>query len=738
MRAFVTGATGFVGMHLVRELVQRGWSVTALVRDSRKARVLPPGVLTVVGDLGSDEGLQAFQGQFDVVFHLGAAISGDLGYHQRITVEGTRRLLAFARERDAKRFLLVSSLAVYDKSGRRNGEVLTERSPVCETAEAAGPYAWGKLLAEELLARGTHSAAMDWVIARPGLIYGPGHLHFAHLGPKIGPVRLPFGGGSVGLPLVHVDSVVQALITLAEKPGVSGRVFNIVDEEQPSKRRYLRELSQATGRRVWCGGVPAWPLLAAARAVQRLKSWGGGGRFGWLPSISPKKIASRLVECRYDCTAMREAVGWKPAYSLAEGLRASLGPVRVRDAATVERVGIIGAGRMAEFHLRALKAVPGVRVTGILDQSLSAAQAVAERHGIPLATDDAERFYREAQPQVVHVLTPPVSHAPLALEAIDHGCHVLLEKPMVQRVEECDSIIEAARDRGVTVGIDHNYAMDPGVRRARAMIDAGAFGEVVHIDIFWSFDIRRFGHALPKTRSDTTWVMQLPGGLLEDLVPHPLSLAMALANEQMHLDTARVFRSGRHPYPCDDEARLLLRARNFTVAINLTLSAKPDDLLVGIHGTRATVKMDVHNMTFARLSLIKGPKAVARGMCTLRGHMLPLGQTLRNVAMLALGQMEPPASVKHLVVEHYAALRDGRPLPVDGEDGRRIVEIVRQLWPEGMSPAWEADARDRADRSVTEQNILRTSREAGAAQPGFTRVGTLARAGRRPVDGSEV
>jgi predicted dehydrogenase len=553
-----------------------------------------------------------------------------------------------------------------------------------------------------------------------------GHLRFVHLGPKVGPVFFPFGGGGIRLPLVHVQSVAQALIDLAEKPGVSGRIFNIVDDEQPSKRRYIREMGRATGRRAWCAGIPAWPLVAAAKAIERVKSTSDraeGGRFGWLPSISPRKVASRTVECRYDCTALREAVGWRPAYSLPEGLSASLSTPPVRAAAPLERVGIIGAGRMAEFHLRALKAVPGVRVTGILDQNRDSARAIAERYGIELATDDAAEFYRSARPQLVHVLTPPGSHAALAMEAIGRGCHVLLEKPMVERVEECDALIEAARALGLTIGVDHNYAVDPQVRRARTLVDAGAFGELVHIDIFWAFDIRRFGHALPKHKGDTTWVSELSGGLLEDLMPHPLSLAMALANEEVRLDSARIFRSGRHPYQCDDEARLLLRGRTFTVAINLTLSAKPDDLLVNVHGTRATVKMDVHNMTFSRLSLVKGPKAAARGMCTVLGHLKPLGQTVRNVIMVVLGRMQPPASVQHLVVEHYAALREGRPLPVDAEDGRRVVEIVRQLWPEadnGRGP------------------VLRTSRETQDDQPDFTRVGTLASAGNPLAHGSGV
>lgn len=402
----------------------------------------------------------------------------------------------------------------------------------------------------------------------------------------------------------------------------------------------------------------------------------------WLPRISPKKVASRMVECYYGCAALREATGWVPVHNLETGLATSLVPLMVREPVAVDRVGIIGAGRMAEFHLRALKQIAGVQVTGVLDRNLEAARGLAERHGIPLATDDAGEFYEQARPQVVHVLTPPESHARLALEAIGHGCHVLLEKPMVVSEQECERIAEAARSRGVTVGVDHNYALDPRVVRARRLIDSGALGELVHIDVFWGFDIRRFRHVLPANVGETTWAMELPGGLLEDLMPHPLSIALGLVNEEVQLQSCHVFRSGRHPYLCDDEARLLLRGKNYcTISINLTLSAKPDDLLVSVHGSRATVKMDVHNMTLTKLSLMKGPKAVARGIYTVMGNLWPLMQTVRNVVLLALKRAEAPASMTHLVLEHYAALRQGRPLPVDWQDGQQVVQITRRLWP---------------------------------------------------------
>jgi nucleoside-diphosphate-sugar epimerase/predicted dehydrogenase len=678
MRAFVTGATGFVGSHLVRTLRERGDSVVALVRDPRKARALPEGVILHRGDLTDRDTLETIEGPFDAIFHLGAAISGDWNLHNRVTVEGTRNLMRFAVECGLARLVLVSSLAVYEKTHLKRYDTINETSPTFRSLRDGGPYAWGKLEAERLVAEEASQRGVEYVIARPGLIYGEGHIVFAHLGPGAGRLRFPIGGSGVRLPLTHVDSVVDALIKMAEMPGLNGDIFNIVDDEQPTKSAYARALASAGGPRLRTVGISAAPFIAASRAVHRIKT-GGGAK--WLPAPSPEKIRSRSIECRYDCAALRSRVGWRPACSLEEGLARSLHPRPLRAPAAIERIGIIGAGRMADFHINAIKRLPGVRISAVLDTDLRAARAAAERHGIPIATDSADVFFAQGRPQSVHVLTPPRTHAGIALDAVERGCHVFLEKPMVLSTDEADALARAAGQRGVTVGVGHNYATDARIARARGLIASGAIGELVHIDLHWGFDIRRFAHALPGPDGAPTWAMQLPGALLEDILPHPLSIVFSLATEAMEPRAWHAFRSGRLEYTCDDEVRLLLAGRHATASLGISLTSKPDDLHLVIYGTRGTLKLDVNNMILIHSRLTGGPKAVARILALVTGHSAGLFQTARNILLTAARRADPPASIATIVREHYAALGAGRPIPVGLEDGRRAVEIARLLWP---------------------------------------------------------
>ena len=131
------------------------------------------------------------------------------------------------------------------------------------------------------------------------------------------------------------------------------------------------------------------------------------------------------------------------------------------------RVALVGAGYVAAHHLRALKALAFVDVVGICDRDQARARALADKFGVKAVYPDL-RSMAEAKPHVVHVLTPPEFHCPLALEAMDMGCHVFVEKPMAESVEECDRMIARAKEKGVHISVNHSDRFDPVVlRRSR-------------------------------------------------------------------------------------------------------------------------------------------------------------------------------------------------------------------------------------------------------------------------------
>src|SRR5215471_17129507 len=129
------------------------------------------------------------------------------------------------------------------------------------------------------------------------------------------------------------------------------------------------------------------------------------------------------------------------------------------------RVALVGAGYVSAYHIRALQTLPHVSIVGIADVSIERAREMADRFGIPGAFGTLAAM-RELRPEVVHVLTPPSSHATLAIEALEMGCDVFVEKPMAPSVADCDAMIAAAVRTGRTLSVNHSAKDDPIVVRA--------------------------------------------------------------------------------------------------------------------------------------------------------------------------------------------------------------------------------------------------------------------------------
>src|SRR5207237_1313726 len=101
------------------------------------------------------------------------------------------------------------------------------------------------------------------------------------------------------------------------------------------------------------------------------------------------------------------------------------------------------------------------------------------------AHTNADALIENERPDVVHVLTPPASHARIAIQAARAGCHVLVEKPFALSVDEADAMLAAAHDNSITLVPNHNYLLKPSVLKARRMIAEGTIGEVVFVDSYY-------------------------------------------------------------------------------------------------------------------------------------------------------------------------------------------------------------------------------------------------------------
>ncbi len=119
------------------------------------------------------------------------------------------------------------------------------------------------------------------------------------------------------------------------------------------------------------------------------------------------------------------------------------------------RVALLGCGRIAHVHAGYLRQVPEVEFVGAADLDTASREAFTARWQLP-SFADPEELLAAAQPDVVHVLTPPATHATLAVELLNAGVHVLVEKPMALTVADANLMLAAARRSGRLLTVDHN------------------------------------------------------------------------------------------------------------------------------------------------------------------------------------------------------------------------------------------------------------------------------------------
>jgi dihydroflavonol-4-reductase len=249
--SFVTGASGFVGSRLVGELLDRGHSVTAMVRAGASVSALRAAargreVTLVGGDLRRFESIRGHLGA-DYVFHLGATLMGVTeAQFYSTNVTGTANLLkALAKGgRPLKRFILVSSLAAAGPS--RTGLPLDERvlpSPI-------SCYGRSKLQAEEI-ARSFHSANLPVTIVRPAGILGVGSRDVVELVLRLANLRvaLQLAESPERLSLIHVNDTVGAILSASTSPRTLGKIYFLSADPPVQTNQILSGAARLTGRR---------------------------------------------------------------------------------------------------------------------------------------------------------------------------------------------------------------------------------------------------------------------------------------------------------------------------------------------------------------------------------------------------------------------------------------------------------------------------------------------------------
>lgn len=316
MKVLLTGATGFLGRRLVQRLAREGYELRALVRKPSAAEPLKAlGVEVASGDLIDSRSVSMAISGMDVVIHAAAGTSGS-PEDAAATVEGARNVLESCRIHRVGKLIYLSSCNVYEVAGLADGDVVSEEAQLERFAHRRGHYTIGKLQAEALVTEAMRTGSYPTIVLRPGTLYGPGAaLYTPMIGVSLGKrVFIVFGNGQAELPLVHVDNVVDAIVQCIASSAADNAIFNVVDQEPVTKRRYIEQLVRPLYPDALVFYLPIPILLTATWLQETLLAL-----LGAHPRLTMYRVLSSQRQVRYSSAKIERTIGWRSRIGFDSG-----------------------------------------------------------------------------------------------------------------------------------------------------------------------------------------------------------------------------------------------------------------------------------------------------------------------------------------------------------------------------------------------------------------------------------
>jgi predicted dehydrogenase len=316
-------------------------------------------------------------------------------------------------------------------------------------------------------------------------------------------------------------------------------------------------------------------------------------------------------------------------------------------------VGVVGLGEIGQFHLQGYARAPECQIRAVADLDAGLVSAAVDAYSAK-GYSTLEELLADTSVDIVSVCLPHRLHHDVTVKAVAAGKHVLCEKPLCMTVEECDDVIKAASLAGVTVGVQHNQLFYPAHVRARELIESGAIGRPVMARLRLAI-----GGKFPGWRAQPS---ETGGGILFDAGVHRFYVARFLLGEVAEVTAV----ADRSPEKGEDAAVVVMRFESGALGvIEANYHAPPGsfDDSIEICGSAASLH-------------ISGCEAEFQGYRTGPALVRYDGSWRYE----RVGQGDWADSVADSIGAYVRAVHRGQAAPVPATEGRRIIELIWQVY----------------------------------------------------------
>lgn len=337
------------------------------------------------------------------------------------------------------------------------------------------------------------------------------------------------------------------------------------------------------------------------------------------------------------------------------------------------KFGLVGFGAWGRYHAQSIAGNPEAQLVAITAPSEASRAAAAAAHPEARIFPDHRQMLAETQLDIVDLVTPSHTHLELATDALNAGCHLLLEKPMALRVEDCQAMLKLARQRGKKIAVGHELRLSSQWGEIKRLITQGVIGEPQYVLVEllrkpyrlgasgWRYDPARVG----------SWVLEEP--------IHFFDLArwyLESAGDPVELFAYGNSRDPQRPALFDNFSAMFKYPNGAYAVVSQTLAAFEHHQTVKITGTKGAIwagwsgALDRTLEPTCFLKVFNGEKLEDVPLVKQSGEVFELRSEIARCVEMVRGEGEPPASGEDglwstglcLVAEE--SIRQKRPLPV--------------------------------------------------------------------------
>jgi predicted dehydrogenase len=340
--------------------------------------------------------------------------------------------------------------------------------------------------------------------------------------------------------------------------------------------------------------------------------------------------------------------------------------------ATQTTAAVIGCGAISREHLSFLSTCGDVDLVAVCDLSPAIADYTAARYGAGSAYTDHREMLQVVRPQVVHVLTPPLSHAPLVTEALDAGCHVLCEKPITPDTASLRELLALAAANDRILMETQNLRFNDQLLAIDRLVRDGRLGTIVNVDVLLSIDIAHSKFADPNVPSA---VANLAGGAIHDFLPHMAYLVLHYFGYPEVVDVRGSWRNvSGAPQIIFDEMEALITLPEGTASVRFSSRIQPDRFRLSVRGTEGTVETDLYQ-PYLRFETFRGRKQLSPLLNHAANGLSLVASSVSNLRGKIL-QHTPYHGMPRMLDALYAAVRHGTAPPITPLEMERTSLLI--------------------------------------------------------------